>query len=207
MKEQSGSFMVPLLTRLFGRMRYFSILELVRSKFGVWSSYRAVEVFVLCWLGTELLFLGLLFGWPAMSNRPIFFVPVILLLILRLLDLLQVSFNVLLFDRIRAGRSYRIASPTRLLVLNLVNYVELAVIFGVMAFLARDAFRPEFQSAWHSFYYSVSIITTLGTNVEPVAVQSRVMFLSEIMLGLVFILLIIGRALSLLPPVRAIDEY
>lgn len=206
MKEQSRSFIVPLLTRLFGGMRYMSILELVRHKFGVWSGYRAVEAFVLCWLGAELLFLGLLFGWPAMSNMKIFSVLVILLLILRLLDLLQVSFNVLLFDRIRTGRGYKIASPYRLLVLNLVNYVELAVIFGVMAFLARDAFHPQFQSVWHSFYYSISVITTLGTNVEPVAVQGRLLFLSEITLGLVFILLIIGRAVSLLPPVRAIAE-
>jgi len=207
MKEQSGSFIVPLLTRLFGCMRYISILELVRRKFGAWSNYRSVEAFVLSWLAVELLFLGLLFGWPTISNIRIFFVPAILLLILRLIDLLQVSFNVLLFDRIRAGRAYKIASPTRLLVLNLVNYVELAVIFGVLAFLARDAFYPEFQSVWHSFYYSIGVITTLGANVEPIALQSKVMFLSEITLGLVFILLIIGRAISLLPPVQAIDKY
>ncbi len=206
MKEQSRSFIVPLLTRLFGFMKYVSILELVRHKAG-WNNYRAVEAFVLCWLGAELLFLGLLFRWPAMSNIPIFFAPVMLLLILRLLDLLQVSFNVLLFDRIRAGQAYKIASPTRLLVLNLVNYMELAVIFGVMAFLARDAFHPEFQSVQQSFYYSIGVITTLGTNVKPIALQSQVMFLSEIMLGLVFILLIIGRAVSLLPPVRSIDKY
>jgi len=207
MKEQSGSFIVPLLARLFNAMKYVSILELVRCIFGVWRSYRAVERFVLCWLGVELLFLGLLFGFPAISNRLIFFIPVILLLILRLLDLLQVSFNVLLFDRIRAGRDYKIASPTRLLVLNIINYMELAVIFGVIGFLVRNSFHPEFQSVWHSLYYSISVVTTLGLSVELVAWQSRVMFLSEITLGLVFILLIIGRAISLLPPVKTIDEF
>ena len=207
MKKQSGSFIVPLLTRLFGLMKYVSILEIVRRVFGVWKSYRAVETFVLCWLGVELLFFGLLFGFPTMSNKLIFLIPVILLLVLRLLDLIQVSFNVLLFDRVRVGRDYKIASPTRLLTLNLINYVEVSVIFGVMGFLARDAFNPSFGSVWHSFYHSISVVTTLGSSVEPIALQSRAMFLSEITIGLVFILLIIGRAISLLPSVKAIDEY
>jgi hypothetical protein len=207
MKGQSGSFIVPLLTRFFSWMRYISILELVRRTLGKWNSYRAVEAFVLCWLSVELLSMGLLCGWPTLSKIGIFFIPVTFLLIIRLMDLLQVSFNVLLFDRIRSGHAYKIASPTRLLVLNLVNYVEISIIFGVLAFLARDAFYPEFRSIWHSFYYSIGVITTLGVNIEPTAIQGKVMFLTEIALGLVFILLIIGRAVSMLPPVRAIDKY
>lgn len=205
--KQSRSLIVPWLTCFFGIIRYLSVLELGRHLFGTWKSYRAVEIYVLCWLCINLLFLGLIFSFPNISNIPIFFVIVMILLILRLVDLLQVSFNVLLFDRIRTGKNYQIASPTRLLILNLFNYVEITIIFGIIGFLARNSFYPSFQSAWDSLYYSIGVITTIGSNVEPIAWQGRVMFLSEIILGLVFILLIIGRAISLLPSVKHIDKY
>lgn len=198
--ELKAGFVVPLLTRFFDIVGRFMLVRgtslKVRGKILIQWTAGAIEAYVLFCLGAEVLLLGLLFAWPSLSNNWGFFITVPILLSYRVLDMLRAGFNWLI---IAPYRRLQIISTPRLLILSLINYVELAVIFGVIAFLARNGFHPQFQSAWHSFYYSVSVITLLGANIEPVSVQSRVVSLSEIGLALTFLLLIIARAVSLLP--------
>lgn len=209
MNELTGGCIVQWLTKLFEFMKCVSLLEWVRCMSSrVQNSKSATEIYVLCWLVVEILFLGILFGFPTMNSTVGLFVPATLFLTWRLIDLLQVAFNTLIFDRIRCiqrGQSYE-RNPERWLLLNLFNYAELIIIFGVLGFFARDAFKPIFETMWQGFYYSVSVATMLGSNSIPLKWQGNLLFLTEIAFALIFIILILGNAVSQLGWTRDKDE-
>ncbi len=202
-KETSGSFIVPCLTKFFGFLKNVSILELLRkTKHG--KGYRAVDVYVLSWVFGEVFVLVLM---SLITRTNWFSLLVYIIFILRLLEIFQVGFNVLIFDRIRKGDTYKISSPARLLILNLVNYLELILIYSGLYFLLGKAFMPEVNSVESAIYHSALSITTVGGNLQALTGYAQVLVISEVFFGLLFIVLIITRALSLFPQVKHIDKY
>lgn len=202
--EGSG-FLIQYLSQLFGCLKYVSPVEWVRCiSTCAKNSKSATEIYVLCWLVVELVFLVLLFIWPTISSTRGFFITAWVLFTLRLLDLMQVSFNTLIFDRIRSiqkGLTYE-RDPERWLLLNLMNYAEIIIIFGIFYSLVRDAFAypintiNTINTVWQGFYHSVGIATLFGSNLEPKAWQGYPLFFAEIAYALLFIVLILGNAIS-----------
>jgi len=127
----------------------------------------------------------------------IFVIPALLLLIWRLLNILGAWLHVFI---VGPGD---VKSPPRTLLLVLINYLELVVMFGFAAFVFKYSFYDSsaltyqtFSSILHSLRYSVGIMTTIGSSFEPHGCVGFALFFLEIFFGLLFIAVVIQRALS-----------
>ena len=90
-------------------------------------------------------------------------------------------------------------SPTRSLILALVNLFEIIFIFAILAFILRGDFHPNICSNWQSLRYSIGVITTIGSDFEPYRPGGYLLFYFQLLFGVLFLVVIIGRVLSYFP--------
>ena len=89
-------------------------------------------------------------------------------------------------------------SAVRSLALVTINYLELVIIFGLLAFHFRfDHFYPPFASITESLRYSIDVITTTGSRFDPASVVGGLLYYFEIAFGLGFLVVVVSRVLSL----------
>jgi len=197
------TFIVPLLRNIFGILSKISPLEVfyrVTKLFGKrWDElreYKRVEIYVFIYLGIELLFFGLFF-YPPFSSSRVFIGATTFVLCWRLLDIFEKWFNNYILG------SGKVLSAPRFIILTLINYLEVTIIFGVIAFVLRDGFGDglgnPFTSVLQSLRYSVGIMTTMGSVFEPSKWYGYLIFFGEIALGILFLVAIIHIALSFFP--------
>jgi len=166
--------------------------------------YHRVDKFVFFSFCLELLFLiPLVFLDYPFRWGLIFVIPASLLLIWRLSNILGAWLHVFI---VGPGD---VKSPPRTLLLVLINYFELVVIFGFAALVLKYSFYDSsvltyqtFSSILHSLRYSVGIMTTIGSSFEPYGCVGFTLFFLEIFFGLLFIAVVIQRALSYFVPGR-----
>lgn len=188
---QSRQFLAPLLTRVSNFLNFVSPLTIIgRFAKRVRQSHLAVEIYVVVWF-----FMLMLIAWLVWAFDPLPLVPLIVvtaILVWRQLDILQAWFSTFLKVRINA------LSPVRSLVLATINYLELAVVFGVLTFLYRFGnFNPGVVSITESLRHSIGVITTIGSRFDPASLVGGLLYYSEIVFGLAFLIVIIARVLSL----------
>lgn len=118
--------------------------------------------------------------------------------ILRLIDIVQVNVNMILFDPLRIRRKHFMASLTRTVILLIINYFEIIICFAIMYLLNKNCFNNT--STWSdSLYFSIITQLTIGYgDIVPQGINKLIVCLQGI-LGLFFGLLILGRVISLLP--------
>lgn len=210
-------FIVPfLLTVFFDFLKLFSFLEFLRyiarricltrkipSKWfwrwlSLWrclNTQFAVEVYVLLGLLiVETTFFCLLWDNPSRASSLLFYWFANILLILKSIEIFQTWFNIHII------RIAEPASAPRLLVLIFINYIELIIIFSVLSFLHQGCFSPAFGSLQNSLLFTLNTFIpfdlNLGLDFIPKGLCGYLMFFTEILFTLLFILIIIGRTLA-----------
>jgi hypothetical protein len=178
-------------------------------KFGRDEGVRAaqcLDVYILGWVTAEVAFfvfspehLPLLFGGAA---------------IYRLLEIAVVFVNALLFDarrfelRYPALAPYKVQSGERTVVLYVVLFLEIPLLFGIIYFVLRAQFA-HLPHAVDALAFSVGTLTTLG---DPSGVTHgasrgwRFLPLGEVLVGFLVGVIVLGRVISVLPPVGSRDR-
>jgi potassium channel LctB len=120
----------------------------------------------------------------------------------RILDIIQITGNVALFDRLKINwRYYYVENTVRTILLSLVNYVEFIVGFGFIYCVAGRggkwlAFR---ESPFDGYYFSGVTQLTIGYGDIVPAGWIKYLALMQGFLGFLYTILILGRFIALLP--------
>ena len=93
--------------------------------------------------------------------------------------------------------------PLRTLVLVLIGYFEILVAYAVIAFLFGSSFQNvlntgTFDHVGDSLRYSVGVLTTLGSTWEPSACNGYLILYTQVLLGIIFIVVVIQRVIALI---------
>jgi Ion channel len=121
--------------------------------------------------------------------------------LLRVLDILQATVNVMLFDQLRGRLDNKVASKTRLVTLGFVNFLELLLLFGTLyaSWLSK---LSRASSPWDALYFSVMTQLTIGYgDMAPTGVL-RAVAVAQSVAGLTFVALILARIIGSLPPIE-----
>jgi hypothetical protein len=202
--ECHKSFIIPSLDFIIQLLKVIPSLDWVRYFYRLELRYqsslshvrpfiqftRAVEAYVLFWLVIEVVFITSL-----LPNCTIYICPTALIIIccIRLIEIFRVWLDVLI---VGMGD---IASAPRLLILVLINYCEIIIIFAIITFLYQNHFPPPFESIQNSLVYSFDIMLptmSISPFHQRLTCCASAIFYSEIVFGLLFIVVIIQRVLS-----------
>ena len=209
----SVSIIDPGLHEYFKILQKISILNTLywlTKKRGRWGgcwdekyAWRRVEKYVFICLCIESLFIYLVGLSPFNPQWLLYLLVVfmILLLLWRLSDIIAQWFNNYIFG------SGKLLSAPRFLILTLINYLEITIIFGILAFVFKSGFQntslfnlqPAFWSPWQSLRYSIGIVTTMGSVYEPSKWYGYLIFIGEITFTILFLVAIVNIALSFFP--------
>ena len=154
---------------------------------------RFVDAWVLSWLTIEI---AVLFYFVYNTN----WIVLVIFLSLRLIGIVQTWINTSFFD-IHEKEEDK-PHPVRYFFLTLLNYLEGALIYAILAFLYKYDFRPELIAIRESLDYSVRTITAMGSDVTPITWCGEVLFLAETAFGLFFLIVVIQRVFAFLKSAR-----
>ena len=163
-------------------------------------AYR-IELYVIAWLVIELAMLARV---DHMHSPWVWLVRA--LAGCRIIDIVQATVSLTVFDQLRATRGHRIASISRTLVLSFVNFAELLACFAVLYASAPTSFDPDhpLNGCLNALYFSVVTQLTIGYgDILPLG-AARALVAVQSVVGIVFTVLIFGRVVSLLPGIDAI---
>jgi Ion channel len=162
---------------------------------------RRVEVYLIAWFTIELLLIGAAaidLSWPLWIPR--------LLVIVRILDIFQVSVNMSVFDQLRTHEQIVISSAVRTLVLSFVNYIELAVCFGLL-YGTLDNSLIGATSYLDDLYFSAVTQLTIGYgDVRPVG-WARLVSVIQGAISVAFTVLMLGRIVGVLPRIATVMRH
>lgn len=130
---------------------------------------------------------------------------IIVVLVFRLIDIIQVNVNMILFDTVRTRGSMRITKYTRAIILILWNYFEIILIFGFL-YLAHHELLDGYAKWTDSYYFST--ITQLTIGYGDLSPTEGIRFVSAFqgLVGTLFLALIISKIISLAPELKEIDK-
>lgn len=158
-----------------------------------------VEYYILIWFGVATLLTILV-----ITLNP----NIILILIsyffatIRIIEIILVTVNVTVFDRFTGRSDNTIASSARIVVLTSINFVELALWFGILYALGIDKLIGAGRPAT-AFYLSFMTQTTIGySNVYPTS-YLRIVAVIQGLVAILFLVLVIARIITALPPINA----
>jgi hypothetical protein len=159
---------------------------------------RRVEAYLCAWLALEAA--AMAFGTTCRNPWVTFAFTA--LMAGRILDIIQITGNVSLFDRLKINwRYYYIENTVRTILLSLINYLEFILCFGFIYCVAGRGGRllrfPE--SPFDGYYFSGATQLTIGYG--DIAPHGWIKYLAlfQGFLGFLYALLILGRFIALLP--------
>jgi hypothetical protein len=168
-----------------------------------WVSARrahAIEFYMIGWLGLEFALVIFSCLWPLPFHVSLVFAVIGFL---RIFEIVQVAVNVTLFDPLSGRPDERVASRARMVTLAGVNFIELLLCFGLI-------YANDYQRLAHAgrpltaFYFSVITQLTIGYgDVYPTG-WLRVVAATQGLVGLLFVLLVFGRFIASLRPIKGI---
>ena len=178
-------WIAPLVLGVVDNIKKISLISLLGEKNNSWVVIEQcvfiafiLEVGILIVLNTDL---------PA---KWIFLIPAIY----RFFDIMAAWTYTHLNPKSR-GRGPR---PYRSLLLALLNFLELILLFAIVDFVFRASFNPPISNVLGSLTYSMQVITTMGSSIiEPIGLLGFILFSMEILSGLIFLVVIISRILTL----------
>ncbi len=194
------SFFLCVVWKVFRFLRHISIyywihICFIRNRGIHWwarNRYHIVDGYVLSWLFIiDGSLICLLHSIPCLGYKCWFIGLTSFLILWRLLDILQawVYVNIL-------NEQPKPMSTPRMLFLDFIAFADVIIIFGVFAFFAKTTFHPSFCTIWQSLYYSVTTITTIGSDYSPISRCGYLLFYGEIAFGVLFLVVVIQRVLS-----------
>jgi len=210
MKSNNKSFIVDFWETIFKILSYISVFQIIRLlKKDI--SYRFVEIWVI-----SNLFLAIFFSlivYYIDVDIKLFYYSFIIYGALRVFEIIIYQLNVLLFDPYRATKkniSYKIKSPTRLVILLFHNYFEIICWFTVslICFLKLE---QEILNPWISYikinFWQISILDSkaIFSNYKNIPFGGTMM-IYETIVGYIITIITMARFIGILPPVDSIDK-
>ena len=126
----------------------------------------------------------------------------VILVCVRIADIIQITGNISLFDRLKINwRYYYIENTVRTILLSLINFVEFIICFGYLyCVLGRNDKWLHFKESIYDGYY-FSGVTQLTIGYGDIAPMGPVKYLAlfQGFIGFLFTILILGRFIALLP--------
>jgi hypothetical protein len=184
----------------FYLLRARSVLSLDEITSEVFTRRRAhaIETYMVYWLVLQVVLVGMvcLGSWPRWLGAGLAVIAT-----LRIIEIVQVTVNTTLFDALSGRPDQWVASRSRMIVLAGVNFIELALCFGVVyaadLSMLKGAGRPI-----AAFYFSIITQLTIGYgDVCPVG-WLRLVAAAHGLIGILFVILVFGRFIAALPPVQ-----
>ena len=171
----------------------------------------AIEMYVLCWIGLEVIMVVLATSY--LGPGPIWLkVEIVGLALLRIIEIVQVQVNLALFDEIKRPDP-RVALTARTLVLGVVNYIELFLCFGVVYGVGYTKIGPvdpnTLLGAAHPMMgLYVSAVTQLSTGYSDVYPTGWLRLVAPVQgfIALIFLVLVLGRFVASLRPITGIFD-
>jgi hypothetical protein len=159
---------------------------------------RAIDFYLLVWITTEIVCAAVAVnGWlyPLVSA----------IVSYRIFEILQAQFNINLFSPLRhPNSSPRVASTTRMVTNSLLNYIEMALCFGVIYTTAGTKSLVRAEYWFDPFFFSVmSQLTGSYGDLNPLG-WVRPVATFQGLAGFIIAVLVIGRLAGLLPRVREV---
>jgi hypothetical protein len=128
-----------------------------------------------------------------------------IILALRLVDIIQVNVNMILFDSIRTEGFNRITKYTRAILLIIWNYFELILIFGFF-YLSNHESLKGFNIWTDSYYFSTITQITIGYgDLSPIG-SIRFITAFQGFVGTMFMAFIISKIITLVPELKEMDK-
>jgi Ion channel len=163
---------------------------------------RRVDLFICGCIALEIL--GVIIGGTSFGHTTIVRWLLVIAVVLRLIDIIQVNINLSLFDVLHTGKDYHyMASVVRSIINVMINYFEIILCYGIL----YGYCEPHLDKArdWmDAFYFSAVTQVTVGFGEMMPRGALRWVTVSQFLLGYFFTALIIGRFISLLPQSRTI---
>lgn len=131
--------------------------------------------------------------------------PILLFCVYRIVDIVQSTLNIALFDALRLGRRrHSVASAERVVLLLLLNYIEIVILFGAVYATLNGVVRNS--SGWHDAYY-LSLMTQATVGYGDVAPQhvGKIIASTQTLLGVLLVVIILSRMVALLSPITSDD--
>jgi hypothetical protein len=121
----------------------------------------------------------------------------------RVVDIIQASANVALFDHFRVQHTHIVSDVTRSVVLALWNYAELALAFGVLYALNDHWFAGS--APFNAYYFSAVTQLTIGYgDIAPLGL-GRACAVAQGACGLFLLAIMLARFLTLMPRITSGD--
>jgi len=214
--NQDVGFLTEGARRIFHYAKWFSVMpwlrpfnplfrprsELKPDEFGkpdfTRRRARAIDLYVTVWLVAELLTVGI--SCSCQLPCTVHFL-VMVFVSLRILEIVQVTVNVALFDALSGRPEELVGSRTRMLVLAGLNFLELLLCFGIIYAINYRGLVGAGQPAT-GFYLSVMTQLTIGYgDVYPTA-WLRLVAAMQGLVGTFFLILVVARFVASLPQLR-----
>jgi Ion channel len=161
---------------------------------------RAIDFYIIACVFVEIaLAIFACFGpWPLYAR-----VLLVILVAFRIVEIVQVTVNAVLFDAVSGRSDQLVASTTRMVVLAGINFFELLLCFAII--YATDYMtlsKPD--SPVLAFY--VSIVTQLSLGYSDVFPTGwlRIVAATQVLVGFLFVVLVLGRFIASLRSIRSI---
>lgn len=187
--------------RLFKTRQQVQVKEQSQEELRVATIRRArsIDTYVALWIALEVIAL------PCLAPpRTWFSFLACILAGFRVFEIMQAAINIVMFDPLRFGsRPNYVASVVRTLLLNIVNFFEMILCFGII--YAANLRGVTNASDWYdAVYFSAITQLTIGYgDMQPLAYLKGCV-LAQGLCGFLFSILIIGRFISFLPRSQSI---
>jgi hypothetical protein len=170
-----------------------------RQRNGLW-----VDAFIVLCLALSVLSYGAIILIPGGHSGWLLVFP-----IWRLIDLLSANLRINLFDHLIAKRAPSAASATRMLILVFFNFVEISICFACF-YAASGLLRVHGGDVvdWvDPIHFSCVTQLTIGYGDATPEGYLRLVADTQGMIGLVVLVLFIGRFVSSLPAIRSLHTH
>lgn len=152
---------------------------------------------MISWLALGIIFFFKLFI-PNLGQQCAVGVIFSLFLMYRLFDIFQSWVNMFLLTE-----DPKLRDPSRNLVLAFIGYFEVIIGYSVLAFIFKSGFTcvsntHTFHHIVDSLRYSVGLLTTIGSNWEPSAWYGYFFFYTQVLFGVLFVVVVIQRIIILI---------
>jgi hypothetical protein len=193
--KSGNTFLGPLagIVMVFSQFVFSIPIKLLELLFKKWlKEYGIIELYVCICLIIEsltLFFIDENIGW--------FKWAILIAASYRILDIGQTWVNV----HLTASGKSTLPYPVRTLLLTLINYVELIIIFTTLGYVFRTniIFDPIIESKQASGISTIGTMTSIGSEYSPSSPLGWVLFIPELIMTLLFLLIVINRAVGILP--------
>lgn len=163
---------------------------------------RAIEYYICCCLIVEIILVvfACAYSWRTWEMLLIAILPS-----LRIVEIMQVTVNVTLFDALISHSDELATSRARLLVLSGINFLELIICFGIIYAMNITNLHGA-ENPWIAFYFSTITQLAIGYgDMYPIGWLRIVVPVQGIM-NTLFVVLIFGRLMASFPQIRGLFD-